>query len=193
MAFTTSKTLLDKLKSGDEISYQEFYAVYQPFVLMRGRRMGLSHTECDDLLQQVMLEFFRQSPTFVYDTAKGHFRSFFATIIRRRAINILNRRPAPTLELQDFDLPDEADAEPDFRYEWKLHLFHQALDILKNRVELSTYEAFYLYGIQERKAVEVAGYLNISANSVYVAKNRCVAMLQTIVRELNEAEGEEAL
>ena len=61
---TTSKTLLDKIASGDEISWNDFYEKYSPVVKALAKFKGLDAAAADDVCQQVMLQFFKQSKTF---------------------------------------------------------------------------------------------------------------------------------
>ena len=63
----TSKTLLEKMTKGDEVSWEEFIARYSEIIISLGRLKGLTDTECDDLLQEVMFRFFQNSKTFVFD------------------------------------------------------------------------------------------------------------------------------
>ena len=54
---TTSKTLLDRIAAGDEISWDEFYERYSGIVRALARLKGLNDAEADDICQQVMLQF----------------------------------------------------------------------------------------------------------------------------------------
>ena len=40
MAYTTKKSLLRKVREGDEIGWHEFYETYKPLILRRGRRLA---------------------------------------------------------------------------------------------------------------------------------------------------------
>ena len=71
---TTSKTLLDKIASGDEISWDEFYLKYAPIVKALAKFKGLDANAADDVCQQVMLQFFKQSKTFKFDPNIAKFR-----------------------------------------------------------------------------------------------------------------------
>ena len=51
---TTSKTLLDRIAAGDEISWDEFYERYGGIVRALARLKGLNAAEADDICQQVM-------------------------------------------------------------------------------------------------------------------------------------------
>ena len=45
MAFTTKKSLLARVRAGDEVSWNEFYETYRPLILLCGRDCGLTHDE----------------------------------------------------------------------------------------------------------------------------------------------------
>ena len=88
-----------------------------------------------------------------------------------------------------FSLPEAAD---DVRFddvweeEWRRHIFTQALDELRSQVQPVTFSAFEMYAIQEHPVKEVADFLQLSVNSVYVAKNRCIAALKRIIEKLDQ-------
>ena len=61
------------MRRGDEVGWDEFYAMYKPLILLRGGDLRLSQTEKEELVQLVMLDFFKGSRSFVYDKSKGRF------------------------------------------------------------------------------------------------------------------------
>ena len=69
---TTVKTLIDKLRDGDSVSWGEFYERYHQIIRDVGAVKGLSGDECSDLVQEVMLRFFRNSSTFRFDPTPAH-------------------------------------------------------------------------------------------------------------------------
>ena len=68
--------------------------------------------------------------------------------------------------------------------EWRRLLFTQAMQELRSHVRAETFAAFEMYAIQDRPVKEVAEFLNMSVDSVYVPKNRCIATLRTIIEKL---------
>lgn len=187
MAYTTRKTLLEQIRSGDEISWEEFYRCYRPLVKIRAADYRLNAPESDELLQSVMLRFFDRSRTFVYDRGKGRFRDYLGVMIHHCALNIIRARRSKEVSIGDHDFFDGS-GNDDERWleEWRTHLIEQALEILKGQIAEVTYQAFELYALHGRKADAVASFLNISVGSVYVAKNRASAKLAVIIRQLEE-------
>ena len=171
MAYTTDKTLLERIKEGDSVSWDEFYTVYRPFVLYRGQRSGLSADDCDELVQQVMLSFFQRNKKFEYQREKGTFRNYFGKVINNNIIDIKRRKKTNCIEYdesKDHRVDDVLSRE--FENDWHDYLFRQALLELKKQVEEDTFEAFNLYAIQGRKISEVSDFLDMTIGSIYVAK-----------------------
>ena len=48
MAFTTKGSLLAAVKKGDEISWQQFYDMYKPLILLKGGDLRLNQTEKEE-------------------------------------------------------------------------------------------------------------------------------------------------
>ena len=200
MAFTTRRSLLMKVRNGDEVSWSEFYTAYCPLIRLCGRDFSLSTAECDELVRQVMIEIFRKDilgrfdfdrvpddAVFRFPPSRGRFRHYLRGIVRHHALHILRRRkPGADREVPEaFPAPD--DWEKTWDGEWKRHLLNMALEELKNRVAPETFVAFEMYALQELPAAEVAEFLNFSLSSVYTAKSRCAATLREIIAELEES------
>ena len=202
MAFTTRKSLLAKVRAGDEVSCAEFYAAYKPLILLCGQDCLLTPDENDELVQQVMSEIFQKDIVgkydpdhipddivFHYDPSHGRFRHYLRRIIRNQALKIIQRRK----DFVELDNPEKTVAEPTidvwdelWNEEWKRHVLAMALTELKGHVQPETYVAFEMYAIQERSVQEVANFLNLSVTSVYTAKSRCITALKEIISKLEE-------
>ncbi len=198
MAFTTKKSLLARVRAGDNVSWNEFYATYRPLIFLCGRDCGLTHDENEELVQLVMCEIFQKDilgkynpdevppdVTFHYDPSRGRFRHYFKAIVRNQALKLYRKRK----DILDIDslpeIADEARFDSVWDEEWRRHLFTQALDELRNQVQPITFSAFEMYAIQEHPVKKVADFLQLSVNSVYVAKNRCIAALKKIIEKLD--------
>ena len=192
-----------KVRSGDEISWQEFYTAYKPLIILCGGDCGLTQDEKEELVQKVMCEIFRKDiigkydpdnvPShivFKYDPAKGRFRHYLRKIIRYQAIKIYNqRRDHDSIDAEDSPvrpLTSEDTWNTAWDEEWYKHVLHTAMTELRSRVQPETYVAFEMYAVQNRKVEDVANFLNISVSSVYTAKSRCISTLREIIKDLEE-------
>ena len=182
---TTSKTLIDRIAAGDEISWDEFYERYHKIVRNIAMFNGLKATEADDICQQVMLQFFKQSKTFKFDPDIARFRTYFGKIIKSKIANFYRKKtdePCDEIEVED----EEKSSDEIFLTEWRKMILKEAERELKNRVAPETFQAYELYAVQNRPVEKVAAYLNCSVNQVYQAKKRCLAMMREILLKMNE-------
>ena len=201
MAFTTRKSLLAKVRSGDEVSWREFYETYKPLILLCGGDMRLTADEKEELISRVMCEIFQKDivgkydpekipdgVVFKYDPAKGRFRHFLRKIIRNQALGIIRKRRSHlSLDVPETPEPAAEDKwESDWDLEWRRHLYNMALIELRTHVDTKTYSAFELYAIQGRNPREVADFLGLSVASVYTGKSRCIELIKKIIRDLEE-------
>ena len=189
---TTSKTLLDKIASGDEISWDEFYLKYAPIVKALAQFKGLNAADADDVCQQVMMQFFKQSKTFKFDPDIARFRTYFGRIVNAKIINYFRRKENKEVLVDDVmpDIPVDPEIEAIYMSEWRKTLLIEAQQKLKERVAPETYQAYELYAVQGRPVEKVAAYLDCSVNQVYQAKKRCFAMMREILLAMNEQDPE---
>ena len=189
MPYTTRKTLLEAIKDGDEVSWREFYDSYRPLIILHGSDYNLAVDEREELVQMVLLEVFRKCQSFRYDRNQGRLRDYLRRIISGKAIDILRKRKVNHVSDDELDHYPDNDSllERAWQNEWQEHLLSQAINILRVQLEPATFQAFELHVINERPAKEVATFLGISVNMVYVAKSRSVKKLRSIIQELQES------
>ena len=185
MSLTTNITLLEKITDGDEISWNRFYEIYSPLIRTSGEQWHLNESECDELVQDVMVNFFKRAKTFRYDRSRGSFRSYLRTIARNSTFSLLKKRPggqnitAGNEALMDLAFDEKWDAE------WHKHLCSEALKVLQQCMEKLSYQSFYMYVIEEIPPQKVAAELGISINAVYINKSRAIEHLRQIIRQLD--------
>ena len=185
MAFSTSKSMLSKIKAGDEIAWSDFYRTYRPLIMLCGADCNLSANEKEELVQDTVLTMFKAG-NFVYDQSKGRFRDYLRRIIKRRAYDIIARR-SKHRELDDKLLISLESTEDDrWALEWRQHVLNEALKELRSAVEPSTFQAFELFVIRDMRASRVAEILEITENSVYLSKMRALQKLKEIVKTIDE-------
>ena len=197
MAWTTRKSLLDRVLDGDEESWDTFYAGYSRLVYAIGERGGLSADDCEDLVQEVMRTIFNGRDRFRYDATAGKFRTYLTGIVKHKVCDFYRRRDDRMVAADDEGVPeavdptsrlDEACAE-----EWRNHVLNVALMELSEKVEPETFDAFQMYVLQERSPRDVAAALSISESAVYVYKNLCVKHLRQIMSRYRDSDPEFSL
>ena len=185
---TTSKTLLEKISSGDEISWDEFYRKYAPVIKAVAKYKGIEY-DADDICQQVMMHFFKQSKTFRFDPDIARFRTYFGRIVRGRIIDhFRKKKEVPVAEFEA--VPIDPDSEKLYMDEWRKMVIKEAEQELKQRVSPETFQAYQLYAVQGRPVEKVAAFLDCSTNQVYQAKKRCFKMMREILLSMNKQDSE---
>jgi RNA polymerase sigma factor (sigma-70 family) len=170
--------LLDVQAAPREIAWREFHDRYAPVVRAYGLKLGIGDAEADDVVQEVMLGFFSRAPTFVYDPAKGRFRSYLRTCAAHAARHRLQKSVKYNAMLEDQDLTDES-ADPAWEDLWEKELLRHTLAILKRESgQTKAFKAFERYVMFEHDAAEVARELDMHINSVYRAKEQIIRDLQ---------------
>ena len=189
---TTSKTLLEKISSGDEISWDEFYRKYAPVIKAVAKYKGIEY-DADDICQQVMMHFFKQSRTFKFDPGIAKFRTYLGRIVSWKIIDYYRKKREKLFGEYSGELdavPVDAELDKIYMAEWHKVIIAEAEDELRKRVSPDTYQAYQLYAVQGRPVEKVAAFLECSVNQVYQAKKRCFAMMREILLKMNEADPE---
>lgn len=187
---TTSKTLLEKISSGDEISWDEFYRKYAPVIKAVAKYKGIEY-DADDICQQVMMHFFKQSRTFKFDPGIAKFRTYLGRIVSWKIIDYYRKKRGKLSGELSGELdavPVDAELDKFYMAEWHKVIIAEAEDELRKRVSPDTFQAYQLYAVQGRPVEKVAAFLECSANQVYQAKKRCFAMMREILLKMNEAD-----
>ena len=171
---STHKSLLERVQNGEEIAWREFYGRYAPVIRFVGSLYHFNEFECEDLVQNVMLKFFDSRKKFVYREKQTKFRTWFAAVIRSQAVDYIRSAGRG----RENPLPQDDSQDPfaeEFLREWRKVMLEEAMDELRVRVDPVTFQAFELYGMQNRDAAEVAGLLHLNRDQLYVAKSRCLS------------------
>ena len=189
MAYTTKKSLIDAIRGGDEVSWEIFYQTYCPLILFCASQYELSSTEGEELVQIVMLKFFKAGKKFVYDTSRGRFRDYLGKIINNAIIDMLRAKKRNLSAIASYDsvkesAPDGSYFEDIWHKEWRHHLFAQAVDVLRKQVSEKTFQAFELTVMKGLPAGKVAEFLSMTPGNVYEAKRRSMAALRKIMNEI---------
>jgi RNA polymerase sigma-70 factor (ECF subfamily) len=180
MTNTTSLSLLERLKCPDrQDAWNRFVELYTPLLFYWARSVNLSTTDAADLVQEVLLVVVQKLPEFAYDPSRS-FRGWLRIVtlnkyreIRRRSRTHTEANEAMLAELAS---PDHVPAfdEREYRHQ----LVAQALRIMQNEFEPTTWKACWEFVVSGRPASEVATELQVSVDVVYGAKSRVLRRLR---------------
>ena len=198
----TRASLLHRLKDWrDQASWQQFFDTYWRLIYDVARRSGLSDSEAQDVVQETMLAVAKHMPSFHYNSAGGHFKTWLLNLTRWRIIDQLRKRAraavADTLTMHDSSVVKPVDCIIDptsnvldelWEAEWQKTLFNAAIAIVRRRVDPQNYQLFDFYVNKEWPPAKVAATFHVTVDQVYLAKHRITDMLKTEVARL-EREG----
>ena len=191
----TPKTLLEKMRDGDEISQAKFYALYREMIVSLGMLKGLNAAECDDLVQEVMILFFEKAKDFYLRPEKGHFRTWFGKIIHGKIVDLLRKRKASLPEEVLASVPAETEA-PDRLFDLacqeelrKVYL-QAALETLRARIEPENFRIFEYYVLKNHSASDTMRLFGVSRNQLDKNKSRTQTILRNIIAEMKRNDPE---
>lgn len=186
LSYTTRSSFLQRIKDGSEEAWHDFYRRYAGMIRNIGRKRRLTDEECDELLNEVMVIFWKKLEAFTYDRQRGKFRSYLGRIADYAALKLVRRgrKAAESMYAMPTEYPDDIDLQS--MAEWRDFLLENALADLKASVDTEVYQAFYMSVIQHRSVPEVAAITRKTPNNIYVIRSRCLKKLKAIIAAYRE-------
>ena len=187
----TSLSLLAQLQESDEAdSWARFARLYTPLITAWLRKYDVQNSDIDDLMQDVFLAVSKDLPRFER-RGPGAFRGWMKGILVNRLRNFWRSRDRRPLAVAGSDI-DARLAQLDDPTSQQTQIWNrqhdqivmrQLLEMVKPQFESTTWKAFCRVALDGQKAQTVADELQISRNSVFLAKSRVLRRLR------QEAEG----
>lgn len=189
MSYTTQPSMFELMRQGDEITWERFYKSYRALVLLRGKDLGLSGTDLDELQSRVMLKFFEKRQTFRYDPSKGRFRDYFRMVVTTTALDML-REKKNTLLVQDMATLAESslceENATNYEKEWRAHIFGQALQEAKNTLPVRAVQAFIMCKLRNVPVNTVAELQQVGKSTVYNDCNDVWNFIKVAVKRMHD-------
>lgn len=180
---TTHATLLARLAdASDTQAWRDFAERYRELIYNFARRRGLQPEDCEDVLQDVMLQLAKTLPEFKYDPAKGRFRSYLKTITLHTIFRRSRQNAGESaLQINESSVPDDVDSEALWDEEWRQHHLRQAMRVIALEFNATDQRAFEEYAVAGREARAVAEAVGMSVDQVYQAKSRILRRLTEVI------------
>jgi RNA polymerase sigma factor (sigma-70 family) len=190
----TRASLLVRLRDAqDGTAWTDFVDLYAPVVYGYARKQGLQDADAADLSQEVLRAVAGAIGRFEYDPARGAFRNWLFTVVRRKLINwqtAQERRlrgsgdTATHQLLEQCPVPEEPGTEWDV--EWQQRLVGWACTQIRRDVTDLTWQAFWRTAVEGQRGKQVAADLGLSVAAVYHARSRVLARLKELVQSAEE-------
>lgn len=192
----THSSLIRGLKDRDDEAWRRLVHLYGPLVFHWCRKLGLRQADSADVMQEVFISVSRAAERFDADRRRGSFRGWLWTITRRKAIDLIRRRPTAmeprggTVALDrimaladpsaDATLDDNSDPTDAAQFR---SLHQRGLNLVQAEFTTKTWQAFYRTAVQEHATSQVAAELEMSPAAVRKAKSRVLQRLRAVLGE----------
>ena len=191
MEWITTTTILHDLRDFEnQAAWKAFANRFRTPIVAFARKLGVPDADVEDLAQETLLAFADGYRRGNYDREKGRLGEWLFGIAYRQLQRMrqeLARRDKQKAAVDDetsfwSKIPDEETATKSWNEEWAQIVLGQCLDQVPREFETNTVQAFELFALAKRPAVEVAEKLGMTRNAVFIAKHRVLTRL----RELQE-------
>ena len=186
----TSLSLLHRLRDSAETeTWNRLVELYTPLLQTWVRRYGVQPSDADDLTQEVLLAVAKDLPGFDHSGRPGAFRAWLKEILlnRLRAFWRSRDRGDQARGEAESQLAQLEDPTSEMSQIWNRqhdqYVLRQLLSLVEPHFRATTWKAFCRVALDGVKADLVAAELDISLNSVFIAKSRVLSRLR------QEAEG----
>lgn len=188
----TSLSLLARLRlSADTNSWNRLVELYAPLLQGWLRAYGISESDADDLVQDVLAVVSQELPRFIHNERTGAFRSWLRKIFVHRLQNYWRRRKREPVakggssileQIQQLE-DDNSDLSRNWNQQHDSDVIARLVELVRPRFQEKTWEAFRRQMLDGQTPAQVAAELGMAIGSVYVARNRVLTALR------REAEG----
>ena len=187
----TRQTLIERLRDKyDQESWQTFTQIYQRYIYVVIRRMNVSHSETEDLVQEILFKIWNKLPEFDYNPNKARFRTWLSTVVKNRVITYIRSSQSHSNKI------DKASQEPRKNYsdhdiddimhkEWESYITNMAMNRIKQNFPGQAIEVFEMT-LEGKSVSDIAQELGLKENSVYKSKNRVKARLIEEIKALRQ-------
>ena len=192
MTTVTSLSLLESMRGGADVqAWQEFFRRYAPMLMAFAKSVGLSDADAEDAVQETLVAVhgaFRELEQ-PFDRTRGRFKVWLRGVGLHKIRDVqrgLGRRERVAREYAAEAAP--ADVMPEheraFELEWERNQLAICLERVAREVEPSTFQAFELYAVENKRPAQVAELLGLKVNAVYIAKFRVIRRMREMLAQM---------
>lgn len=169
--------LVAKCKQGDSQSYAALYARYAQPMFNTSLRIVNNRSDAEDVLQEAFSSAFQYLGDFDYSSTFG---AWLKRIVVNRSIDMLRRRKALIVDIEELERYSEPDEEPvEDTSKWKVEQVKRSVSTLPNGYRtVITLHLFEGYDYEE-----IAVMMGVTATTVRTQYHRARKKLLEIIRK----------
>ena len=184
-SWSTSISMLDDMKRGKSDSWRSFVHLYTPLIYSWCRRANLQESDAADVTQDVFRAVVAGFDGLSYGGIDDSFRGWLWTITRNELAKCFSKyHQSPNVIggsshgflaqlpdwINDETCPDDPTAEAE--------VVRRAAELIKDDFEPHTWQAFWLFAVEDMPMPEIAKRLEMSPGAIRQAKFRVLARLR---------------
>ena len=190
----TSATLLRSLREArsgvDDVAWARFVDMYGPVVhhLVRLLSPGISDADTDDAVQDVFVKLVNILRSGAYDPAKGKFRTYLSTLVRRLLIDryreAVARRRDRQVELdaaEQIGIDDDPGAWMDAKWRIACRMAAERRVMEESALAEQSREVWRLLSVEGLAVKDAARRLGIPSNTVSKTKRRIETRIAAVL------------
>ncbi|MEP0845875.1 MAG: sigma-70 family RNA polymerase sigma factor [Phycisphaerae bacterium] len=190
----TTSTILNGLRDfQNPAAWDRLCERFRIPIVAFARRLGLPHTDAEDVAQTTLLTFAQRLREHAYDRERGRLRAWLFGIAyhcardlrRRRAADVAQAAPGQSTTFWA-DVADEDSATKTWDEEWERAMLERCLRSVRRELSEQSLRAFELVTQQGRSADDAARELGMSREAVYVAKHRVLKRLRELAQQYED-------
>ena len=188
----TSMTLLKKIAvqvTGErDAAWVRFFGLYEPAIKRFVAWHDSSH-DPDDVVQDIFLKLVSVVQSGGYDSSKGSFRAFLATMIRRHLVSLYRKDQARGaglhVDIDDVEPSVSADVAEQIDLKWRMARHQSAIEhvLTKTAISAQSRDIYRAYVEEGRFLDEVAAQFGVTKAVIYKIKSRVEQMAAIIEEE----------
>ena len=188
-----SSSMLQRLKADSPEAWGRLMHLFGPLVYQWCRHNRLQPADASDVGQDVFRAVAVRIGSFRRDRPRDTFRGWLWRITKNKITDHWRRRQEvpralggssaqawlaslPARETKEFDEPVESETPSS--------LYQRALQLIQDEFEQRTWKAFWRVAVDGCLPADVSDELNMSVNSVYLAKSRVLRRLREELGDL---------
>ena len=189
---TLLRTLREARSGVDDVAWVRFVDMYGPVVhhLVRLMSRGISDADTDDAVQDVFVKLVNILRSGAYDCAKGKFRTYLSTLVRRLLIDryreAASRRRDRQVEIEvaeEIAVEDDPGAWIDAKWRIACRMAAERRVMEESAISDQSRELWRLVSAEGMSVKDAAKRLGIPANTASKAKRRVEALIAAVFRQ----------
>ena len=188
--WNTKQTLIQRAQNPDDHqAWNDFVTYYESFVKMVLGKSGISVSEEDDLVQNILLKVWKGLPNYEYRKENAKFRTWLSTIIRNTVYTHFNKMKGEDGKRDKYkgmiENVSESSIEEIIEREWYDYIASVAMEKVKEAFSGQAIEVFRL-SLEEKNAQEISEQLGLTENTVYSLRSRVKRRLKQEIATIRE-------